>query len=1149
MNKKIGKALVVGGGISGIRSALDLAELGYGVTLIDRSPHLGGILSQLDYQFPTDRCGMCKMLPLVDRDASSQYCLRKGLFHENIDILLSTELASVEGEPGKYQVVLRHKSNWIDPDLCVGCGRCVDVCPVEVPDEFNAGLSKRKAVYLPVPHAIPNPYIIDMASCTRCEACIPVCPTGAIRFSDEQRKGFRILVVDDEFIVRDSLKEWLEIEEGFSVDDAESGQEALSRLSEQEYRLMLLDIKMPGMDGVEVLEKAKEKYPDLTVVMMTAYATVETAVEAMKIGALDYLIKPFDPDALIPKIVKIYQDFEATLSPKLEVGAIVLCGGNTYYNPADGKDVFGYGEYPDVVTSLEFERIFSGSGPCAGKLVRPSDGKPVESISWIQCVGSRDLQTGDGFCSNICCMFAIKEAVIAKERARMEGRQIDTVIYYMDLRTFGKSFQRYRDRAEQEFGVRFERARVHSVDLKKGNLSLRYVDASGQVQEPQTDMLVLAVGQRPSPGTTQLSEMLDIEINPWGFPKTEPFSMVRTGHQGVLLGGSFSGLKDISDSVTLSSAAALSASMTIHRNGGGLRSEDAKPAVYADVSRQQPRTLMVICTCGQALNNVCDPKDLIRPFAQDPSVMKVEFVEQTCTADGWKHIVELVKTHHPNRLLIGACLPYIYARKLKQLGQETGLNPALMDVADIRTLMLQLTEQPDDLERKRTVSAMTAVLQAGMAKLKYVNPVEGQGVPVFQQALVVGAGVAGMTAALAIAEHGYPVSLVEKNEVLGGNMAWLRHTIEGDEIEPFCRDLVDRTEKHPLIRTMTSAQVTGSYGAVGRFHTTIEQAEKQVVNLTHGITILSTGGGEAPTDEYGHGSLDGVVTQKTLEQKLSDGTIDPKNLNAAVFIQCVGSRQEPRNYCSRVCCISTLKHALAIKEKNREATVLVFYRDMMSYGFYEEYYTRAREAGITFVSYRLDQKPSVEKAPDGAEAPLLVKAFEPILQRNIDIEADLVVLATGINPELPDALTTSFGIALDQDKFFKEAESKWRPVDALKEGVFACGICHSPRSVAESVATAEAAAQRGLRILTRESIPAGRIVAGVHKAICSLCERCIDACPYGARRYDSASEVIVVDTAMCQGCGNCAAVCPNSASFLEGYAFEQMLETIDAACG
>jgi len=298
MRKKIGSALVVGSGISGIRSSLDLAEQGFQVALIDKGPNLGGILTQLDYQFPTDHCGICKMLPLVERDASSQFCLRKGLFHENIDIMLSTELVALEGEPGKFLVTLRRKPTMVEPARCMGCGECSRVCPVEVPDQFNAGLTKRKAVYLPVPHNIPNTYVVDMASCTLCGECEKICPTGAIDFGMEARRKFRILVVDDELVVRDSLKEWL-VDEGFQAEMAESGAEALEKITKENFHLMLLDIKMPGMDGVEVLKRSKDVRPELSVVMMTAYATVETAVEAMKIGALDYLMKPFDPDTLV----------------------------------------------------------------------------------------------------------------------------------------------------------------------------------------------------------------------------------------------------------------------------------------------------------------------------------------------------------------------------------------------------------------------------------------------------------------------------------------------------------------------------------------------------------------------------------------------------------------------------------------------------------------------------------------------------------------------------------------------------------------------------------------------------------------------------------------------------------------------------------
>jgi heterodisulfide reductase subunit A len=1143
MNRKIGKALVVGAGISGIRSALDLAEYGYGVTLIDRSSHIGGILSQLDYQFPSDRCGMCKMLPLVNRDASSQYCLRKGLFHENIEILLSTEIASVEGEAGQFQVMLKQHPNWVDAERCIGCGKCIDVCPVDVPDDFNAGLMTRKAIYLPVPHAIPNPYVIDFTACTRCGACAEICPTGAIRLPEQEREGFRILVVDDELVVRDSLKEWLE-EEGFSVDMAASGTEALDRLTNRTYQLMLLDIKMPGMDGVEVLQKAKERSDDLNVIMMTAYATVETAVEAMKIGALDYLVKPFDPETMIPMVLRIYQDFAEAKGRQIEVGAIVVCGGTDFFQPTSGKNTFGHGIHPNVVTSLEFERLLSGTGPCQGRLMRPSDGHPVHKIAWIQCVGSRDLQTNADFCSNICCMATIKEAVLAKEKIRDD---LETTIFYMDMRTFGKTFQRYREQAETLHGVRFERGRVHSVvrDAKSGDMIIRSVDIAGKSVEAQFDMVVLAVGQRPAYGARELAGTLGLEMNAWGFGQTEPFSLTRTSRAGIVLGGSFSGIKDIGESVTQASAAALNASQVIHAGGGSLALETPPALPTTDMTRERPRILVVVCTCANKLSELMDTQKIEQQLKTDPLVEEVEFLEHICTASGWDRLVELAKASRPNRLLIGACLPYVYHPKLEALGRQIGLQPALMDVVDLWPAALGQSARLKAQGNLSAFSLQLSALKTGIAKLKWVEPQPAPAIPIIQKALVVGGGIAGMTAALAIADHGYPVNLIEANEKLGGNLSWLQRTLDGYSPQNVLQDTCTAVDKHPNISLHTQARVVASIGDVGRFHTTIEDTHGNVKTVEHGVTILATGGKEAPTASYGYGSHPLIVTQKELEQKLGEGSIDPGKLSSVVMIQCVDSREEPRNYCSRVCCANSLKHALDLKEKNPLLEVYILYRDMMTYGFSETFYTRARKTGVIFIQYEINQKPRVQSDKENPE----VTVFEPVLGRPLHIKADLVVLATGVAPILPRDLAQNFGATLDQDGFFQEAESKWRPVDSLKEGVFACGLAHSPRNIPESIATAEAAAERALRILNRERLQAGKVVATVHHSLCSLCERCIDACPYGARSLDLDHENVLVNPVMCQGCGSCAAICPNSASVLEGFQEQQMFEVIDAAIG
>jgi heterodisulfide reductase subunit A len=521
------------------------------------------------------------------------------------------------------------------------------------------------------------------------------------------------------------------------------------------------------------------------------------------------------------------------------------------------------------------------------------------------------------------------------------------------------------------------------------------------------------------------------------------------------------------------------------------------------------------------------------------SVSQIVVIERICTREGWDVLKEALKGSKINRLLISACMPYAYTAKLKELGLETGLNPALMDVIDIRTLFFKdQTRKNEQMDQdiRRTISMAAS-------KLKGMDPFPPVTRKIIQKGLVVGGGIAGITSALAIADQGFHVDIIEKDSSLGGNLNTIHRTIDGLSPRELLEDIITRTEKHSKVKVHTNSRIIHSRGRVGDFSTTIEGEDGVAQTIEHGVTILATGGSEARTQSYGYGQSESIMTQHELENKIADGTLDTSSIKSIAMIQCVDSREEPRNYCSRICCSTALKNALYIKEHNPDADVFIFYRDIMTYGFLESYYTKARKSGIIFIPYTTENKPDVSVKN---EKPL-IKALEPILDRVITIDPDLLILGTGIVPNNVEDLAELFGVEVNRDGFFQEAESKWRPMDFIKEGIFMTGIAHSPRSISESIATAEAAAQRALRILDSDSIVSDISTAQVRRSLFSLCERCIQACPYGARRHDEEEEMIVVDELMCQGCGSCAEVCPNSASILIGYRDQQLFGVIDSA--
>jgi heterodisulfide reductase subunit A len=737
-------------------------------------------------------------------------------------------------------------------------------------------------------------------------------------------------------------------------------------------------------------------------------------------------------------------------------------------------------------------------------------------------------------------MFSIKEALLAKERS---GDEVDAAIFYMDMRTFGKGFQRYRDRAEAEHGVRFVRSRVHSVEFETESNSLRlhYIDAAGAPSDEIFDIAVLATGQRAPEGTAALAETLGIELNPMGFCGVKDFSLSRTTKEGVFVGGSFSGLRDISESVIQASSASLAASALIHSKGGGLAEVEADASPYRDVSRELPQTAVVLCKCANTQEESSILDEVAKELKDYGWTEQISQIDRMCTQNGWNKLVEQLKGSRANRLLIGACQPCVYGNKLGLLAKSIGLSPHLMDMVDIRTPAFSMKSSG----RTEINRVVLGALAMGIAGLRNIDPNVSNPVGVIQKALVVGGGIAGMTAALAIADHGFEVILVEQAEELGGNLRNIHYTIDGLRPKELLESTITRLERSPNIKVYKKSRVVHSQGWVGSFLTSIEKSDGSGVALEHGVTILATGGEGATTHSYAYGQSDAIVTQHELEERLHSGSLKPADLRSVVMIQCVDSREAGRRYCSRICCASALKNALLLKDANPELDIYIFYRDIMAYGLLESYYTRARRSGVLFIQYAPDGKPEV-RVENGQ---ISVTGRDFILGRDLVLKPDLLALSTGIVPTSQAGLAEAFGVEVDSDGFFHEAESKWRPVDFIKAGVFMCGIAHSPKSIQESIASAEAAAQRALGIIGNQQLASGKNVAEVRESFCSLCERCIDACPYGARWLDEEEEKIVVNVLTCQGCGSCAAVCPNSASVLRGFSDRRMLTVIDEALG
>ena len=835
----------------------------------------------------------------------------------------------------------------------------------------------------------------------------------------------------------------------------------------------------------------------------------------------------------------------------INIGSVILSPGFDEYIPEIGN-LYGYGKYPNVITSIEFERILSASGPFTGEIIRPSDNKVPKKILWLNCIGSRNTKIKHGYCSAVCCMYTIKEAVITKEH----NPDIDCHINFIDMRTVGKGFEEYYLRA-QELGIKFVRGRTALIneDSITKNLIVSYENTlTGEVGEEIFDMVILSVGLQPSIHAIELSKRLGINLNKYDFCSTNLFTPLETNKPGVFVCGAFSGPKDIPETVAEASGAAGKASTMLSDARNTLTTIKEYPPELL-VEDQEPRIGVFICNCGINIGGVVNVPEVVEFAKTLPNVAYTEENLYTCSQDTQDKIKQKIDEHKLNRIVVASCTPRTHEPLFQNTIREAGLNPYLFELANIREhcSWVHMSEHEKATEKAKDLVAMY------VSKAKLLEPIYETSVDVTHSGLVIGGGIAGMNAALELANQGYEVYLIEKEGELGGLVRNIHYVLEGGDPQEYLKNLINQIKSHEKVKTFTSANIEDVQGFVGNFLITVNQnGEKK--QLETGVIIVATGGTEYKPKEYLYGNDKRILTQLELEQKIIENEV---NAETIVMIQCVGSRNEERPNCHRICCSLAIKNALKLKEKNPKINICILYRDIRTYGFKEDYYREAREKGIIFIRFDKDFEPNV----DSIDNDLMVTVNDSLLNEQIVLKPDLIVLSAAFLPAENKELSQMLKVPLEQNGFFLEAHVKLRPLDFATDGIFLCGAAQWPKFINESIAQAKGAAARAGTILSKDKMKIIGSIAEIEENKCIGCGECRDMCIFDAidiieteiefkairdsvdpsvslTRYKSR-----VLPAICKGCGSCVGVCPVGAISLKHFTNQQLIAMIESYLG
>jgi len=853
---------------------------------------------------------------------------------------------------------------------------------------------------------------------------------------------------------------------------------------------------------------------------------------------------------------------------EIPVSAVVLAPGFdiTHNIPSE----LNYNRYPDVVTSLEYERILSASGPFGGHIRRPSNGKSPKRIAFIQCVGSRDVRCNgtdtingsNDYCSAVCCMYAVKEAQITKEHLPSVE---DIHIYYIDMRAYGKDFDKYINSAKTKYDIKFIRSRVGGIenDTKTGELILKYSDESGNPNEQNYDIIVLSVGMKPDSETNNMIKNLGIRTDRHGFITSSLFNNPETSRPGIFSCGVIAGPKDIPETVTEASAAAACAAKIANPHEVDLYNDynrffiEEPDVPERDVSKEPLRIGVFVCHCGVNIGGYLTVKEVVKHASELPFVVFADESLYTCSVDAQKNISEMIKEHRLNRIVVASCTPRTHEKLFQNVLKKSGLNPYLFTMANIRDQCswVHMDDMHGATEKAKELVAMAA------AKATFAKQLKRNKTNVNKTALIIGGGPAGLSAATELSAMGYKVYLVEQSDRLGGNALKLTRDSFGRPLFGYIKKMIDNVNNDTDITVMTSSEIIEIDGFVGNFRTCINTPEGKS-DITHGIIIVATGAKINTTDKFLYGTNKNVITHIELEEYLSkhenitassESSRIPDNeinkIKNLVLIQCIDSRDDTNPYCSRVCCNQALRNALHVKEINKDCNITIMYREMRSYGTYEKFYAKARKAGIEFINFKDDDYPVVTEK-DGN---LYVTINDPILNKPIIYPADMISLSNSIKPDFDEniKLAQMLKVPLNREGFFLEAHVKLRPSDFATEGIYTAGLAHSPKNLPESMIQGKAAAGRAATIISKDMLETAGQTASVDPDLCVACGACEVVCAYSAVEIREIThqrqpvQKAVINDVLCKGCGTCSATCRSGAIDVGGFSDEQIINEIE----